>query len=461
MKKQSKKFFEFPTTIVLLFMIMIAVLILTWIVPSGQFERIELDGRTVVVPDSYTKIDNNPQNIFSLFTAIPKGFKEVESIVFFIFVVGGAFYIINETGIINAWLKKIIKVFNGKEYLAITIIMLVLGFAGTTIGLKEETLMMIPLGIAMANAFGFDDLTGVAMISLGAAFGFYTAVINPFSLGIAQEIAELPLFSGIKLRLIMFVVYWIITSSYVVIYARKIKKNPNKYIDANLIFEEQKSNVEPNNFILWSVTLVVLSTFAIILFGVFKYDWFIVEIGACFLIMSLICGLLNGKSFNQVSDSMIIGMGELIEPAMVVVFARAILVIMEDGLILDTIVNYLTNIVSGFPGIIAAMGFYVIQILINFVIPASTGQAATTMPIMTPIADSVGITRQTAVLAYMLGSGFMDSIIPTAGVLMAQLSIGKIDYKRWVKFAAPLVAIWMLVGVLFLGVAYYIGYGPF
>ena len=217
MKKQSKKFFEFPTTIVLLFMIMIAVLILTWIVPSGQFERIELDGRTVVVPDSYTRIDNNPQNIFSLFTAIPKGFKEVESIVFFIFVVGGAFYIINETGIINAWLKKIIKVFNGKEYLAITIIMLVLGFAGTTIGLKEETLMMIPLGIAMANAFGFDDLTGVAMISLGAAFGFYTAVINPFSLGIAQEIAELPLFSGIKLRLIMFVVYWIITSSYVVI----------------------------------------------------------------------------------------------------------------------------------------------------------------------------------------------------------------------------------------------------
>lgn len=456
MKKHSK----FPDTIPLLFFIMIVVLISTWIIPSGQFERIEVDGRTIVASGSYKEIVSNPQNIFSLFTAIPKGLAEAQEIIFFVFIVGGAFRIVTESGIINAWLQVMVKKFKGKEYYAIAATILVIGMAGTTTGFKEETLMIVPFGIAMAEAMGFDSMTGVAMISLGAAFGFYTGVINPFSVGIAQEISELPIFSGIGLRVVMFVVYRFITVFYVVRYAKKVK-NSNKNIKDKLAISVNNEGKIIDNRKLWSITLVVCLTFIFILYGVFRLNWFIVEIGGCFLIMALLCGILDGKSLNEITKALIEGMKDLLEPAMVIGWARAILVIMENGYILDTIVNYLTSLVTGFPGPLATLGFYVIQILVNFIIPASTGQAATTMPIMTPLADAIGITRQTSVLAYMLGSGFMDSIIPTAGVLMAQLSIGKIDYKDWVKFVYPLIIIWILVGAGFLLFAYYINYGPF
>ena len=455
---------QFPNTIVLLFFIMIFVTFLTWVIPSGEYAREIINGRTVVIPNSFNNLGKNPQGFFGLFTALPKAFEECQEIVLFILIVGGTFHIVNESNVLTFWINKVIQVFSGKKLIIIPVVLLILGLAGTTIGLKEETLMLVPIGISMALALGFDVLTGVAIVSLGAAFGFYTSVINPFSVGIAQEIAELPIFSGIWFRIALFITYWIITSLYIVRYANKVNSNPDLSLtkDQNVIFSKElrKENINGSKKIIISTIIIVLC-FALILYGVFELDWFISEIGSVFLIMAFLVGILTYDSLNSISDSLISGMSELVEPAMVLVFARAILVIMERGMILDPIVNYLINVVSQLPGVATALGFYIIQIIVNFVIPASTGQAATTMPIMTPIADGLEINRQIAVLAYILGSGFMDSIIPTSGVLMAQLTIAKIPFKKWVKFMAPLMVIWLLLGAVFIVIAYYINYGPF
>lgn len=455
---------EFPDTIVLLFIIMIVSLVLTWIIPSGQFDRTMVDGRTVVISGSFRYVESRPQGLFGLFTSLPKAFKQSQEIVFFILIVGGTFKLIEESKVLFYWLNKVVSVFHNKEYVIIPLLILMLGLAGTTIGLKEETLMMVNIGISLAIALGFDALTGVAIISLGAAMGFFTSVINPFSVGIAQEIAELPLFSGVGYRVFIFIVYWLITSYYIIRYAKKVKDNPDESLVKEIGYSDlgksnEDSSVSRAATMLVTITIILL--LGMVLYGVFALDWYISEIGALFLLLGLLVGMISGHSPNKITRILIAGMGELIEPAIVLVFARAILVIMEDGYILDTVVYFLTEVVGGLPGIVTVFGFYIIQILINFIIPASTGQAATTMPIMTPIADSLGITRQTSVLAYVLGSGIMDSIIPTSGVLMGQLTIGKIPYKIWIKFVTPLIIIWLVLGAIFIIGAHLIQYGPF
>ena len=465
LSSSARRRFQMPHTFVMLVGFMIIMAVLTYILPAGQFERVEMGGRVMVVPGSYEVIASNPQSLFDVLLAIPAGFGEAAHISFFLFITGGAFAIINETGAIAAGIGKLVQVLGNKEAVVIPLIMLFMGIAGATIGLAEETIVLIAIGITLSRALGFDSLVGVAMINLGAAIGFYSGFMNPFSVGVAQGIAELPTFSGIGLRLILFVVLWIVTSTYVVRYAKKVKENPKNSLVYDIEQEHRRTNIktELEEFDLKHglILTVFAAGFGLIAFGVFEYGWFINEIGAVFLGMGILSGLIGRMHANDLANTFVEGAKDMVFAALVVGLARGVLAVMENGLILDTIINFFSNLINQMPSALSVTGMYVTQILINFVIPSGSGQAAATMPIMVPLADTLGITRQTSVLAFQLGDGFLDSIMPTSGVLMAQLAIARISYTRWAKFLMPLVVIWLLLGLVFLLYAHATNYGPF
>lgn len=464
--KKKKRGIPIPHTYVLLFSITILMAILTWIVPAGQFERIEQGGRTIAVPNSWQQVEQNPQGFMEVFMSIPKGLAESADIAFFIFIVGGSFAILTETGMVTAFIHWVARKLKGRESLVIPAFLLIFGLAGATLGFAEETIIFIAMGVTLARALGYDALVGVSIVALGAQIGFSAGFMNPFSVGVAQGIAELPTFSGMELRLALFATLWVVTSLYVMRYAHKVKKDPtaslmyNPYQEghAEVVEEAVIEEMTPRRAV---VGLILAVGMGIIAFGVIEFGWFMTEISAVFLAIGVIAGLVYGFGPSKIADTFVNGAKDMVFAAIIVGVARSIVVVMEDGLIIDTIVNSLANVVQILPGAVASVAMYLIQIVINFLIPSGSGQAAATMPIMVPLADAVGVTRQTAVLAYQLGSGFMDSIMITSGVLMGQLSVAKIPYAKWFRYLMPLMGLWLLIGGIFLIFAYYTGYGPF
>lgn len=464
---ENKKF-KVPHTYVILFSVIIIMSLLTYILPAGEYDRIqdEVTGRTVVDPDSFHYVEPNPVKVFDLLQSVPRGMGAASEIIFFIFIVGGAFQIITATGAVEAGIGRIAKRLYGKENLMIPIFMIIFALGGATFGMSEETIVFVPIGIALARALGFDAITGTAMITLGAACGFNSGFMNPFTVGVAQGIAELPMFSGIKMRLIIFVVLLIITIIYITKYANKVKNNPKASIVYELEEKEKHNKIDLDNVMEMTtkhsiILLVVLVGFAIIIYGVFKLDWYILEIGSTFLAMGIVSGLIGGLGASKSAEEFVVGAQSIAFGALVVGIARGILVVMTDGLIIDTIVYSLAQAIQMLPKAISVIGMYVVQVIINFFIPSGSGQASATMPIMVPLADILGITRQTAVMAFQFGDGFTNSIIPTSASLMAYLSMGKIPYEKWFKFIAPLMLVWIGTGVIFLIIANAMAYGPF
>jgi len=459
--------FRVPHTYVLIFMVILIAAAATYIIPAGVYEKVEdpNTGRTVVDPDSFHYVDPNPVKPFDVIQAIPKGMKDAATIIFFIFIVGGAFGMIQGTGAIEAGIGKAVKSLEGKEKILIPATMFIFSLGGATFGMAEETLVFIPMGVALARALGFDAITGTAMIALGAAAGFTGGWMNPFTVGVAQGIAQLPLFSGIGLRLAGWVVFLAIAVWYVVSYSLKVKADPTKSVIYDLEQEnkevmklEEIPELTSKHKLVFGVIVI---GFAFIIYGVFKLGWYITEISSMFLLMGIVSGLVGGSGVNKTASDFVEGAKSLTFGALVVGLARGILIVMKEGLIIDTIIHSLAGMISALPTTVSAVGMYAVQVVINFFIPSGSGQAATTMPIMAPLADLVGITRQTAVLAYQYGDGFTNSIIPTSAVLMGYLSIANIPYERWFKWIAPLMALWLLSGCVFLVISVLINYGPF
>lgn len=464
----KKKKFKVPHTYVILFSVIIIMSILTYVIPAGEFDRVKdpNTGRTVVDSNSFHNVDQNPIKPFDLIKAVPRGMEAASQIIFFIFIVGGAFQIITATGTIEAGIGSLAKKLDGKENLMIPIFMLIFGLGGATFGMAEETIVFVPIGIALARALGFDAITGTAMITLGAACGFNSGFMNPFTIGVAQGIAELPLFSGIIMRLVIFVVLLIITAIYLIRYAEKVKNDPAKSVVSDLELEEKDkkidlSSVPPMSMKHKIILLIVVAGFAVIITGVFKHDWYIVEIGSTFLAMGIISGLIGGLGPSKIAGEFVVGAKSIAFGALVVGVARGILIVMTDGLIIDSIVYSLANAIQILPKSLSVIGMYLVQVVINFFIPSGSGQAAATMPIMVPLSDLLGVTRQTAVMAFQFGDGFTNSIIPTSAALMGYLSMGNIPYEKWFKFIWPLMLIWIGTGMMFLVVANAIAYGPF
>ncbi|MED1144382.1 C4-dicarboxylate ABC transporter permease [Bacillus paralicheniformis] len=420
---------HFPHTYALIFFIIILAALASYFIPSGEFERVEEDGRTVIVQGSYTQTDAGPVGFFEMFKAIPEGMIQSADIIFYIFLIGGAFGIIHQTGMIRAGVHVLVQRLKKRGFLLIPVTMFVFSIGGATIGLSEETIIFIPIGIAVARALGYDSMTGLAMISLGAAAGFTGGMLNPFTVGIAQTIAEVPVFSALGYRLAVYAAMLGFSIFYVMRYAEKVKAHPNTGLMYGSETEMNEETAAGHADLSFTgrhglVLLITALGFGINMFGVFQWGWFLSELSAGFLIIG---------------------------------FARAIVIVLENGQIIDTIINSLASAISSLPNEISAIGMFAVQIVINTFIPSGSGQAATTMPLMAPLADLLGFERQIAVFAYQYGDGITNSIIPTSGVLMASLSIAGVTYERWVKFVWKLVAGWIFIGAAAIVIAMIIG----
>lgn len=462
-KKKSKV----PHTYVIIFSLIILTAILTWIIPAGVYERVEApDGRMVVDPNSYHNVDPNPSMPFDVLQAYPRGLGAASSIVFFIFIVGGSFTMLTGTGAIQAGINSLAVKLRNNDKMMIPLFIIVFSIGGATIGMSEEAIVFVPIGIALARALGYDSIVGMAMVALGAAAGFTAAPMNPFTIGVAQTIAELPMFSGMWLRLIILVITWVLIIWYISRYAKKVKADPTKSYNYEREKLLESAEIDYDNLPKMTgrhvaVLLIFAAGIGLLVFGVIQYGWYITEIGALFFGIGIVTGLVGGSKPSEMAVHFLQGAADISTGALVVGLARGILVIMEDAQIIHTVVHALAQFVVALPGAISAVGMLVVQSLINFAIPSGSGQAATTMPIMAPLADIAGLTRQTAVLAFQFGDGISNSIIPTSGTLLANLSIAKIKYEDWVKFVAPLILIWSGLAAVFCVIAALINYGPF
>lgn len=465
-KKSFVDKFKVPHTYVIIFYLVVLVAALTYIIPAGQFERAKdvNTGKTLIIVESFKYVERNPAGIIDILKSFIVGLNKSADIVFFIFVVGGAFQIISSTGTIEAITGRIAKKFMNRENVIIPIFLVLFSIFGFTMGMSTEVMIFVPLGIAIARTLGFDAITGTAMIALGAACGFTAGLLNPFNVGIAQSIAEVTLFSGLWLRAVLLVFLLVATSLYILRYAKKIKNNPEHSIVRELEEEEaglvtidldNLKSITASNYL---VILTLVAGFGSIIWGVSKDGWWIEELSTAFLAMGILSGMLSKYGPSQIAREFVNGAKSIVFGALIVGIARSVLVVMEDASIIDTVVRVLADSISHLPNSVAALGMYVVQIIINTFITSGSGQAATTMPIMTPLADLLGVTRQTAVLAFQLGDGFTNSILPTSSALMGYLAVSKIPYEKWVKFIIPLLGIWIAIGAVFMLIATAVGY---
>lgn len=448
---------------VLLFFVIVISAILTYIMPAGEYDRVEKDGRTVVVPDSFHLTDASPVGFFDIFTSIHTGMVNSASIIFFILIIGGAFGILKTTGALDALIISLTSKLSNRELLLIPVLMLFFGAGGALMGMAEETIVYIAIITPLAIALGLDAIIAFAIVSVGANIGFMSAVLNPFNIGVAQSIAELPTFSGIGLRLVLFVALYLAGVIFVYRYAKKIKANPELKFIGNVKKDTQMNldaTVKLTTRHKWILSIFLLN-FIVLIFGVIKFGWYITEIASLFLLFGIIMGVVGKLSPNQMADSFIDGAKDLIGGALIIGFAQAILVVIQDGKLIDSVLFYASSFLGQLSPILNAIGMFFLQLFLNFLVPSGSGQAALTMPIMAPLADLVGVTRQTAVLAFQLGDGISNSIFPTSGVLLAGLAVAGIPYTKWVKWVLPLLLIQIIIAIIFLIIAQVIQYGPF
>ena len=453
-----------PHAFVLIYAIVIVAAFASYIIPAGEYDRYEdSEGRQVVDETTFTYIDQNPVDWTQIFTVVPLGMVDAASIIFLIFIIGGAFGMINGTGAIEAGINKIVSLLKNKEIILIPMTMLIFSFGGATFGMAESTLIFIPMGVILARSLGMDAMTGMSMVALGAAAGFSGGFMNIFTVGVAQEIAELPLFSGMELRIIVQLVFVAIASFFVYKYGKRVQKNKEKSYVYDL---EKQAGAETYEFKEltkrhMAVLIVILAGLALIVYGVVNGWSTGTELAAIFLAMGILSGFIGGNSPNAIAEDFIKGAKDVTFGALIVGLARCILLILEDGSIIDTVIFAVSSILEGLPATIAAVGMFLTQFIINFFIPSGSGQAATTIPLMAPIGDIVGIPRQSVVLAFQLGDGLSNYLFPTSAILMAGLSIAQIPYEKWLRFVWPIMLTWVVASSLFMAISIMIGYGPF
>ncbi|MBF8983833.1 YfcC family protein [Lutibacter sp. B2] len=463
----KKRKFKMPTTASLLMLMILFSSILTYIVPAGEFERVfdEATKRTLVVAGTFAKVDQSPIGFWKVLSSIFEGIVNASEIIAFVFVVGGVFAVVVKSGAINAALGKLIKKLSGRENVLIILVMTAFAAGGASFGMAEETLPFVTLLVATCLALGYDRIVAVSLVCIGVYAGYSAGPINPFNVGIAQGIAELPLFSGIGLRTILMLGGLIIAIHHTLRYAKKVKENPEKSLVADI-----KHNVDGKEFDMdYELTgkhkiilIMIVLTLIGLVFGVLHYGWYLSEISALFMLMGIVVGMINFDcNFNEFTEEFLKGAGEMTTAALLIGFSRAILVVLENGKIMDTIVYALSLPLQSLNSVFAAWGMYFAQGLINFILPSSTGQAVVVMPIMASLSDIIGVTRQVAVQAFQAGDGYWNMITPTHPVLMASLGMAGVPFGRWFKFAGPLVLKWTVWIMFILAVGVMTNWGPF
>jgi uncharacterized ion transporter superfamily protein YfcC len=459
-----------PNTLIIVFSVAILTTVMTWIIPGGEYDYIEKDNRQVAVPGSFHYVDRVPQGIGALLTAPLKGINEVSYIIGFVLVIGGVFSIIAKTGAINAAIHAIARAHvrkPGRDKILIPLVMILFSLAGATFGMSEEVIPFVLIFIPLARNLGYDSITGVAMCYVAAHIGFAAAFINPFTLGIAQGIAELPSLSGIEYRIFVWIAITMFAILFVMRYAVRIKNNPEMspvyVLDREYWSDDTTPDIESEKMTAPQKAVLFLfgGTMIGLIYGVMRYEWYVTEIGGLFLGLGIASAFIGRIKLNDIAVSFINGAKDLVGPALIIGFARGILIIAQDGEIVDTILHWLSEAISIGHPVFSAHLMFVTQSCINFFIPSASGQAALTMPIMAPLSDLVGITRQTAVLAYQLGDGFTNMIVPTAPVLMGVLGLSKIPWEVWARWMLPYQVMLFILGLLILIPPVLFEWGPF
>lgn len=466
-RNRKEKKFTFPHTYVIIMSLVILAVALTYIIPAGQFGRTTIEGvgKTVVVPEEFKYVPNTPVSFLNIPAKIVQSFNSSSHIIFIVLIVGGAFNVIISTGVFQVFTGRLVNKFSDKETIVIPAFTTIFALACTTMGVNTF-IGFAPIAIILARSMGFDALVGLSMVMLGGAIGFSTGTLNPFSTGVAQTIAELPMFSGIGLRFFSLIVFLIIANIYIINYARKVKKNPELSIVYDLEQEEfdrdEQVNIddkiEPHHYL---VLAVVAGCFMLIIYGGAKLGWKTNQNAAIFIWMAILGGLAGKMGPSRISKEFIKGARKLVFGAMVIGIARSISIIMAEGNVLDTVVRSMSSVLMLLPSFLRPIGMFISQIIINCFIVSGSGQAAVTVPIMIPVADIVGVTRQTAILAFNFGDGFSNYILPTSSALMGMLAISNIPYDKWMKYFIKLFLIIVATGSTILLGAYFMNYGPF
>jgi uncharacterized ion transporter superfamily protein YfcC len=515
---------KFPHTFVIIFYLLILSAMLTWIIPGGKYEEKITGVNGIQQKEMVFHYTHNVQQWWQVFSAFYKGFTRQSGIIVFILMIGGAFWIINNSRAIDAGIfsfldfTKKIERFRilrtiGVHNIIITLIMLMFSIFGAVFGMSEETIAFIIILVPLAISMGYDSITGVSMVFVAAGLGFAGALLNPFTIGIAQSIAGLPLFSGIEYRLFCWVIINLIGITYVLRYAAKVKRVPEKspvFSEDSYWRDRETSSHEKIEYhtpaaawVTWGILLIVMTVFSIhqpvtdfkignsvnfrfpilpvltglfliagfaalrksvhfflllmlaytiiyLIVGVMGYNWYIMEIATLFFAMGIFTGIAMRKTPDEIVKLFMEGVKDILSAALIVGLAGGIIVILEEGQVVDTILFNLSEGIKGF-GKVATIGFmYLIQNCINLILVSGSAKAALTMPIFAPFSDLVNLSRQATVMAYQFGDGFTNMITPASAVLMAVLGVARIPYEKWFKWVLPLILILILAGFLLL-----------
>ncbi len=451
-----------PHTFTIVFGLIVLAAVLTWVVPAGEFLRQTVDGREVVVSNSFHFVDRAPQT-WQIFSAFFNGFVDKADIIIFILMVGGAFWILNNSHAIDvgvmAFLRRVQRLSRyklisklGVDNIIITLVMLLFSLFGAVFGMSEETIAFVVVFVPLAISMGYDSIVGVCMCYVAAHVGFAGAMLNPFTIGIAQGIAGLPLFSGLEYRLVCWLILTVLGIAFVLWYAHRVKAKPERSpvyrLDDYWRSRAQATGESDLTLRQGLILIVFFLTIVALVVGVLAFGWYIAEISALFFAMGIVAGIIDRQGADDIAKLFLAGCKDILSAALVVGLASGIIFILRDGHVIDTLLYGLTRSLAQ-TGEVASLGaMYLFQTLLNVVMPSGSAKAALTMPIMAQFADLIDVSRQTTVLAFQFGDGFTNMLTPTSGVLIGVLGMARIPYGTWLKWVWRFIVGMIAVGFL-------------
>ncbi|KQL52786.1 hypothetical protein AN964_04125 [Heyndrickxia shackletonii] len=466
---QHKSKFKMPDAYVLLFLVALICAIATYFVPAGEFNRVMKGTISTTIPGSYHTVAQSPVSFVNFFSSIGQGMSAASSIIFLILFTGGTIAILEKTGAINGLIYHVINKFRTRQLLFVCIVAALFSILGTTGIVVNSVIGFIPIGIIVARTLKWDAVVGAAIIYLGAYAGFNATILSPSPLGISQTIAELPMFSGMGLRIAIYVCFLIATIIYIYLYTKRLK-NPNKgsvlgkdWFPSKALLSDEKTNESAVSWTIRHKLILLITALSLIGFlaGALWLKWGDIEMTGTFIFIAIAAGIIGGLKANDIASTFLQGCQRLVYGSLIVGMARCISVILENGKLLDTIVNGLAHLLQGHSPLFGAIGMYLSSAALHFLISSGTGESVVFIPILAPLSDLMHITRQVAVEAVMLGEGVVNCLNPTSGVLMGVLAASGIPYGKWLRFMAPLALIWFLIGLIFLIVGVLIHWGPY
>ncbi|MBT3325634.1 MAG: YfcC family protein [Gemmatimonadales bacterium] len=447
---ESKRRFSVPHPLVLLTGCVILAAMASYVLPAGEFDRRDdpITGRSVVVAGTYHEVESNPVNLFDAIVALPRGMADAADVIFLVFLIGGAFTVIDETGALRRGVTSLIRKLKGRDLLVIPIVSIFFAMGGVVENMQEEIIPLIPVLIILTRRLGFTPLVAVAM-SAGAAFvGSAFSPINPFQVTIAQQLAELPALSAAGFRIVFLLLALTFWVSMTMRYAARTRGASEAVSDSD---EEGVTGAD------WGIFGLVGATFVLIVVGMLQWGWGFDQLSAAFFIMGLIVGGLAKMGMSGTAEAYVKGFRGMAYAGILIGFARAIYVVLQDGRIVDTIVHGMFTPLEGLPVLASSLGMIVAQAAIHVPVPSVSGQAVLTMPVLVPLSDLLGMSRQVTVLAYQYGAGLCDLITPTNGALMAILASAGVPYEDWIKFTVPLYGGLIALGAISIAIALAIG----